>query len=56
MLHLTPLLRTPNCQPQVYFVRDNDAANGAFCVVPGSHKANLPVPQEYLPRPNTTHG
>ena len=27
--------------------------SGAFCVVPGSHKANLPVPQEYLLHPDT---
>ena len=32
----------------VYFVRDNSNAEGAFCVVPGSHKANLPLPEDYL--------
>ena len=34
------------------FVRDNDNAGGAFCVAPASHKANLPVPEEYVRNPD----
>ena len=28
----------------VYFVHDCDKDQGAFCVVPGTHKSNLPCP------------
>ena len=34
------------------FVRDNDNAGGAFCVAPASHKASLPVPEEYVRNPD----
>eukprot|EP01050_Picozoa_sp_SAG11_P025031 SAG11_NODE_5517_length_1538_cov_1.808895_1_plen_108_part_00 len=36
----------------VYFVRDNSNKGGAFCVAPASHKANLPVPDEYVRNPD----
>jgi ectoine hydroxylase-related dioxygenase (phytanoyl-CoA dioxygenase family) len=28
----------------IYFVQDVDADQGAFCVVPGTHKTKLPIP------------
>ena len=33
-------------------MRDNDNAGGAFCVAPASHKASLPVPEEYVRNPD----
>ena len=33
----------------VYFVQDVDDERGAFCVVPGSHKANFPPPYSLPP-------
>ena len=38
----------------IYFIRDNDAAGGAFTVLPGTHKSNLPTP--YDPDPDTEPG
>ncbi|MDA0710098.1 MAG: phytanoyl-CoA dioxygenase family protein [bacterium] len=33
----------------VYFIHDVNEAQGAFCVVPGSHKGNLPCPYDNDP-------
>lgn len=38
----------------IYFIHDNDAAGGAFTVVPGTHKSNLPCP--YDTNPDTEPG
>ena len=38
----------------IYFIHDNDAAGGAFTVLPGTHKSNLPTP--YDPDPDTEPG
>ena len=38
----------------IYFVHDNDAEGGAFTVVPGTHKSNLPSP--YGNDPDTEPG
>ena len=33
----------------IYFIHDNDAANGAFTVLPGSHKSNVACPYDSNP-------
>ncbi|MDA0338205.1 MAG: phytanoyl-CoA dioxygenase family protein [bacterium] len=38
----------------IYFIHDNDAANGAFTVLPGTHKSNLKCP--YQTNPDTEPG
>lgn len=39
----------------IYYIHDNDAANGAFTVLPGTHKSQLPCPYGNDPdvEPNT---
>ena len=40
----------------VYFIHDCTSEQGAFCVVPGTHKTNLPLAPQQRPRRRPRHG